>query len=920
MELLATTAYSCPLTRESGVITMSLTATTDGKDDSSTTRVIEIVARSSGQPNAHRKHHPSIAKATWSRCLDESFDGGNEIVSDENSPILRDLIRMSFMEGGEDDDKVSAAFVKLVHETFTPKRKEERAAAARAGASGDDEKEDLRIQSVTHVFSNGALAVKVEFHAADALRLHPEVEGVDQHAELHTPGSDDHFLSLWYTPPLRDEDEEASPEVSGDAALRALVEQLLPTLRAAGGDLTERLERGLAEAISQRIERVKSEAGRRQARRKEVALAHHRKLYIELSAGFQYEMSTEPHDMVRGSIPLMVHLVQTSASAFPTGLAERQELAGHLLTAAGANNIDFIKIQGPRRVWNNTPGKANQKSGQKRARGQTQLTSTLALLISPTPTEHTLRAIVELQCKAIRQETLRVEHGSAVYDVYVTLGEVPRGEEACSIINIKPAANSSFETTLQWLSTSMGGPFLWRGARTARNISQALPLKSAFGPISILPLDNAGYDKLATATAEHSVNYSITSTCGRTVAKGEDGVYSWDTDLNRTGKVKKRGAVLYDIRLVNVRDLSSDYYRNRVRDWVKSNLDGKQAESKAGSLTNHLHFTTYKAGKQTYHQVHLSNITAKDVADVHSALNDTFHGAAGSDSATFVTPNAQRPLAVEARISDWGQVYKGSQACPKCLQMGHDGDDCVSVHLCDNCYHTAPEGACANPEGCQRFGNGANGRRFEVMRKQQRQQAVIIAMNHTGAPFLLSSDRVVAQIDTNLPTAISGVEQPRAAAATKSSGAIADQQLKKRCSRLAAAITQTDKELDAVIMTLGLPNAETQLTTRQRSRIIAFITNSSHPHGVRVALASEYSMEQLVTGGGYAQSNNMLLQNQMQLQHAMMARQAPPQIQLTPGISSGMGSMHFQTPTQGNAQRTLLNGGSTGFSFPGKKG
>ena len=110
------------------------------------------------------------------------------------------------------------------------------------------------------------------------------------------------------------------------------------------------------------------------------------------------------------------------------------------------------------------------------------------------------------------------------------------------------------------------------------------------------------------------------------------------------------------------------------------------------------------------------------------------------------------------------------------------------------------------------------------------------------------------------------------------------------------------------------------MTKRQRSKLIAYITDSKNAHGVRVALASEYSMEQLVTGGGYAQSNNMLLQNQMQLQHAMMARQTPPQIQLTPGISSGMGSMHFQTPTQGNAQRTLLNGGSTGFSFPGKKG
>jgi hypothetical protein len=206
------------------------------------------------------------------------------------------------------------------------------------------------------------------------------------------------------------------------------------------------------------------------------------------------------------------------------------------------------------------------------------------------------------------------------------------------------------------------------------------------------------------------------------------------------------------------------------------------------------------------------------------------------------------------------------------------------------------------------------------MRKQQRQQAVIIAMNHTGVPFLLSTDRVVAQIDTNLPTAISGMEQPRAATASKSSGAIADQQLKKRCSRLAAANTQTDKELDAVISTLGLPSGEIQLNRRQRSRLIAFVTNTNNPHGVRVALASEYNMEQLITGGGYAQSNNMLLQSQMHLQNALMASQAKPQIQLTPGLSGGMGSMNVRTPVQGNAQRALMNGGSTGFSFPSQKG
>ena len=49
------------------------------------------------------------------------------------------------------------------------------------------------------------------------------------------------------------------------------------------------------------------------------------------------------------------------------------------------------------------------------------------------------------------------------------------------------------------------------------------------------------------------------------------------------------------------------------------------------------------------------------------------------------------------------------------------------------------------------------------MRKQQRQQAVITAMSSTGSAFLLTADRVVAQIDANLPTAIGGRELPRAA-------------------------------------------------------------------------------------------------------------------------------------------------------------
>ena len=82
------------------MITLSLTATTDGTDNTSNTRRIEIVARDSGNNAAHRAHHSSISKATWSRCLEESFDGGDEIVPEEDSPILRDLIRMAFIEGG----------------------------------------------------------------------------------------------------------------------------------------------------------------------------------------------------------------------------------------------------------------------------------------------------------------------------------------------------------------------------------------------------------------------------------------------------------------------------------------------------------------------------------------------------------------------------------------------------------------------------------------------------------------------------------------------------------------------------------------------------------------------------------------------------------------------------------------------------
>ena len=130
MEPPAAPTFSCALTREPGVITMSLKASPDGKDIPSTTRRIEIVARDSGNPKAHRAYyHSTISKATWTRCLDESFDGGNEIVpaentptkaawnrflnehpkggnepvSDEDTPLLLGLIRMSFEEGGDSD-------------------------------------------------------------------------------------------------------------------------------------------------------------------------------------------------------------------------------------------------------------------------------------------------------------------------------------------------------------------------------------------------------------------------------------------------------------------------------------------------------------------------------------------------------------------------------------------------------------------------------------------------------------------------------------------------------------------------------------------------------------------------------------------------------------------------------------------------
>ena len=122
MEPPALPTHSCTLTREAKVITMVLTATADGTDNPSTTRRIESVARDGGNNSAHRAHHPSITKAMWTRCLDESFNGGDEIVPDENAPILRQLVRMSFAEGGDDDDKVAKAFVKQVHETFTHKR------------------------------------------------------------------------------------------------------------------------------------------------------------------------------------------------------------------------------------------------------------------------------------------------------------------------------------------------------------------------------------------------------------------------------------------------------------------------------------------------------------------------------------------------------------------------------------------------------------------------------------------------------------------------------------------------------------------------------------------------------------------------------------------------------------------------------
>ena len=126
MEPPASLTFSCTLTWDAETTTLVLTASPDGKDNPSTTRRIEIVARDSGHPNAHRAHHPTISTATWTRCLDESFDGGNEIVpaentptkaawsrflnerpkggnepvSDEDTPLLLGLIRMSFEEGG----------------------------------------------------------------------------------------------------------------------------------------------------------------------------------------------------------------------------------------------------------------------------------------------------------------------------------------------------------------------------------------------------------------------------------------------------------------------------------------------------------------------------------------------------------------------------------------------------------------------------------------------------------------------------------------------------------------------------------------------------------------------------------------------------------------------------------------------------
>ena len=145
MELPAAPTFSGSLTRDAETTTLVLTASPDGKDNPFTTRRIEIVACDSENPNAHRAHHPTISTATWTRCLDESFDGGNEIVpaentptkaawnrflnehpkggnepvSDEDTPLLLGLIRMSFEEGGDSDENVAQAFVRRVHENFT---------------------------------------------------------------------------------------------------------------------------------------------------------------------------------------------------------------------------------------------------------------------------------------------------------------------------------------------------------------------------------------------------------------------------------------------------------------------------------------------------------------------------------------------------------------------------------------------------------------------------------------------------------------------------------------------------------------------------------------------------------------------------------------------------------------------------------
>ena len=153
---------------------------------------------------------------------------------------------------------------------------------------------------------------------------------------------------------------------------------------------------------------------------------------------------------------------------------------------------------------------------------------------------------------------------------------------------------------------------------------------------------------------------------------------------------------------------------------------------------------------------------------------------------------------------------------------------------------------------------------------------------------------------------------------TNASKAIRNYQLKRRCSQISIQSDETEVETDAMIEALKLPREGEAMTRRQRSKLVAYCTDTANSHGVRVALAFEYDMEHLVTNNGYAQTN-MVFANVQQMRAQLAGGRGSPQLQMTPGMSNGMNGMALTTPTA-TARAALAFGGGTSLPNPRTRG